>query len=232
MVAETLRRACEVLGAAPLRVLDVGGGDGGDALPLAEAGHDVTIVDYSEPLLARARDAAAERRLAARVTTECADLDALPSLGLGAFDLVLCHNVVQYRESTAGTVRLLASAVRPGGALSLLAPNPASEVLTAAIRQEDLGRAMELLTATTSTTATFQHDVRLVSAEEAESALEPFGFGNVTRFGIRAVTDYIANDARKHEPEFYRKLRELEIALCDREPFLRTARMWQLVAHR
>lgn len=232
VVAATLRRTCAALGDPPLRVLDVGGGDGGDVLPLAEAGHDVTIVDYSEPLLVQARDAASARHVDARVSTVCADLDELPSLRLGGFDLVLCHNVVQYRDSAAGTVRLLAPAVRPGGALSLLAPNPPSEVLAAAIREEDLGKAAELLTATSTTTATFRHDVRRVPAEEVESALQDCGFADVSRFGIRAVTDYIQNDARKHEPDFYRQLAELELALCDREPFVRTARMWQLVARR
>lgn len=54
----------------------------------------------------------------------------------------------------------------------------------------------------------------------------------VARFGIRCVTDYIADDARKHDPDFYADLEQLELALCDREPFLRTARMWQLIGRR
>lgn len=232
VVAETLRRTCARVGDGPLRVLDVGGGDGGDALPLARAGHAVTIVDYSEPLLAQARQSATAQGLAGRLTTMCADFGDLPSLGLGTFDVVLCHNVIQYQDATVPGVRLLATTVRPGGALSLLAPNPASEVLTAAIRREDLVDATERLTARTAKTETFQHAVRLVSPEEAADALEDCGFGDVTRYGVRAVTDYIGNDARKHEPDFYRQLEALETALCDREPFIRTARMWQLVARR
>ncbi|MFI8521662.1 hypothetical protein ACIGEZ_28180 [Streptomyces sp. NPDC085481] len=45
-VAEAnLARHLDGLGARPLRVLDLGGGDGGDALRLAVRGHHVTIVD-------------------------------------------------------------------------------------------------------------------------------------------------------------------------------------------
>ena len=36
----------------PLRVLDLGGGTGGTAVPLAAAGHDVTVVDPSPDALA------------------------------------------------------------------------------------------------------------------------------------------------------------------------------------
>ena len=50
VVAEVLRRHVVELGPHPLRILDVGGGDGMDAVPLAQAGHDVTIVDPSRPL--------------------------------------------------------------------------------------------------------------------------------------------------------------------------------------
>ena len=47
VVAETLRRNLDALDQERLRVLDVGGGDGLDALPLARAGHDVTMLDPS-----------------------------------------------------------------------------------------------------------------------------------------------------------------------------------------
>lgn len=39
-------------------------------------------------------------------------------------------------------------------------------------------------------------------------------------------------DARKHDPAFHADLERLELALCDREPYVRTARMWQVVARR
>jgi S-adenosylmethionine-dependent methyltransferase len=232
VVQETLRGACLALGPAPLRVLDVGGGDGADVLPLAAAGHDVTIVDYSAPLLAAGSARAADLGVQDRVRSECADLEELPRLGLGTFDLVLCHNVLQYSDDTRRVVELLSAATRPGGRLSLMAPNPASDVLTAAVRREDLAEATAMLTAATTTTHTFDHDVRRVSAEDVEAVLATLGFAYVERFGVRCVTDYITSDERKHEPDFYAALEELELRLCDQEPYLRIARIWQLIARR
>ena len=42
------------MGAPPQRVVDVGGGAGDQSLPLARAGHEVTIVDPSAGMLDRA----------------------------------------------------------------------------------------------------------------------------------------------------------------------------------
>ncbi|KQR17298.1 methyltransferase domain-containing protein [Cellulomonas sp. Leaf334] len=225
VAAETLTRTCTTIGGGPLRVLDVGGGDGSDAAPLADAGHDVTVLDQSEALLAQARSRA-------DLSTIRSGLEDIPTLGLGSFDLVLCHNVIQYRPDTTSVVRVLAGVVADGGAISLMAPNPPAELLTAAIRRADLGEATDLLDAPTIRTQTFGQEVRRVGADEAIDALADVGFSTVTRYGIRCVTDYVTDDGRKHEPDFYAQLETLELALCDREPYVRTARIWQLVARR
>ena len=58
------------------------------------------------------------------------------------------------------------------------------------------------------------------------------GFAVEHRFGIRCVMDLIADDARKSEPAFYGQLLDLELRICAREPYWRTARFWQLTARR
>jgi len=221
---ETLARTCAALGGGRLRVLDVGGGDGGDALAVAAAGHDVTVVDVAEALLARSAEAG--------LATVTGSVTELADLGLGTFDLVLCHNVVHYLDETGPAVAQLAGAVAPGGALSLMAPNPDAEVLAAVSRRHDVVEAFGLLDAPTARTVTFDHDVRRVSREEALAALAAQGFSEVTSYGLRSVCDFIADDERKHDPAYYADLERLELALCDREPFVRTARLWQLVGRR
>jgi S-adenosylmethionine-dependent methyltransferase len=230
VVRETLSRVCADLGDGPLRVLDVGGANGGDALPLAARGHEVTVLDYSSSMLDEARDDARALGVGDRLHTIHAGIDDIADQELTGFDLVLCHNVLQYRENLAASLAMVVSAAAPGGAVSLIGVNPASDVLSAAVRREDPVAALELLDAESLPNATFGHEVRAIDAGQTEVALTAAGCQVFARFGIRCVTDYIVNDARKSDPAFYADLERLELALCDREPFIGTARMWQLVA--
>lgn len=231
VVAETLARTCAGLGPEPLRILDVGGGDGGDCLPLARAGHAVTLVDISRPLLDLAEEAAAADVMAGQLATVHAGVDDLRDLALGTFDLVVCHNVVQYRADLAATVEQLARCVAPSGALSLMAPNPAADVMAAAVVREDPAAALGLVDAPSLRTETFEHEVRRVPPEAALEALGAAGLDEVRRYGVQCLIHLVPN-RRKEEPAFYADLEALELALCDREPFLEVARFWQLVARR
>jgi S-adenosylmethionine-dependent methyltransferase len=231
IVRETTARALASL-PGRLRVVDVGGGDGADSLPLAEDGHDVTVLDFAPELLAQAGHMAEARDVADRVQVVHADLDDLVRGAgdepLGTFDVVLCHNVLHYRADVPATVRWLAGLTRPGGVLSVMAPNPAMDVLSAAVRRQDPAGALGVLDAPTVHSETFDHPMRRLEAAEVEQALADAGYTVEHRFGIRCVMDLIADDERKSEPAFYGQLLDLELRLCEREPYWRTARYWQL----
>ncbi|MFJ9942771.1 class I SAM-dependent methyltransferase [Streptomyces erythrochromogenes] len=83
----------------PLRVLDLAGGDDGDALRLAVRGHHVTIADYAPAMLTAAAGCVAAAGLTDLVSCVEADANALPAdIVRGEFDVVLCHNLLQYVE--------------------------------------------------------------------------------------------------------------------------------------
>ncbi|MGL5860198.1 MAG: methyltransferase domain-containing protein, partial [Phycicoccus sp.] len=63
-----------------LRVLDLGGGTGGTAVPLAAAGHDVTVVDPSPDALAALRRRAGESGVTSRVRALQGDTDTVGRL--------------------------------------------------------------------------------------------------------------------------------------------------------
>jgi S-adenosylmethionine-dependent methyltransferase len=235
VVRETTARAVAAL-PGRLRLIDVGGGDGADSLPLAEAGHDVTVLDVAPELLVQAQGAADARGIGHDVRVVCADLDDLVrGLGasrLGPFDVVLCHNVLQYRADVPATVRFLTGLARPGGVVSVMAPNPAMDVLSAAVRRLDPVGARDLLDSPTVHGATFDHEMRRLEVAEVEQALTDAGCVVERRFGIRCLMDLIADDGIKTDAGFYEQLLELELLVCEREPYWRTARFWQLTARR
>lgn len=228
VVRETLRRQVEALGCGPLRVLDVGGGDGRDALPLAEAGHEVTVADPSPSWLAEAERRAAAAGVGERLRTVEGSIDDLSPAGTG-FDLVLCHFVLHYRPTHAGDVRRLAQVVRPGGRVSIMAPNAATRVVMRLTR-EGPEAALDELAATDFASATFSTTARQVSAEEVVAEMEAAGLVAVGRYAARVVSDFVTDDSLKEDPAYFSALERLELALCDQEPYVRLGGMWQVVA--
>ncbi len=104
---------------SPSRALDLGCGEGGDAMWLAEQGWRVTAVDISQTALDRASADAVARDLAAQIDFQRHDLtQSFPS---GAFDLVsaqFLHSTVPWDRPRL--LRRAAETVAPGGALVIV----------------------------------------------------------------------------------------------------------------
>jgi thioredoxin reductase/SAM-dependent methyltransferase len=100
---------------APGRALDVGAGEGGDAIWLAARGWKVTANDISRRALARVA-AEADRR---GVHVEChhADANAVDAFEARAFDLVSAQYASIPRTPDQRAVHNLLNAVAPGGTL-------------------------------------------------------------------------------------------------------------------
>lgn len=209
------------LPAGPLEILDVGGADGLDARMLAGLGHTVTVLDPAEAMVARARDAG--------LTAEVGGLDDLP--GRSPVDVVLCHYVLQCRPDEAHDLRLLADAVRPGGLVSVVLPNPDHRVLTTFLR-DGPDAALAELGSGTARTLTFDTQMRKISLPRIEEVLTDLGLDIVTVHGGRIVGDLLQGNEIKHDPDFYASWERLELALAEREPYRRLGQFYGVLARR
>jgi SAM-dependent methyltransferase len=107
----------EVAGLTPGRVLDVGCGEGADAVWLAKGGWEVTALEVSGLALERA----AEHARAAGVDVHWVHAElAEAALPPGSFDLVSAQYPALLRTPDAAAERALLAAVAPGGLLLLV----------------------------------------------------------------------------------------------------------------
>jgi SAM-dependent methyltransferase len=111
---------------APGRALDVGCGEGGDAIWLAERGWSVTGTDVSGVGLARAQGNAEEAGpgIAARIVWSRDDLFGDGWGPFGGYDLVTAHYLHLPTEVRVRSLERLAGAVAPGGRLLIVTHHP------------------------------------------------------------------------------------------------------------
>ncbi|GHH83136.1 methyltransferase [Kitasatospora indigofera] len=124
MVARQL--AEQLAGRTGQRVLDVGCGQGVQALRLARAGHFVTGIDSDQSALGVAQATLAQEPAEVRGRVQLLSGDGHQCgrwFGARSFDVVLCHGVLMYLPDPDPMIASLARLLAPGGVLSLLARN-------------------------------------------------------------------------------------------------------------
>src|SRR5207302_2312444 len=109
---------------------------GAAAVRLAQLGCHVTVLDASVPMLELASRAAREAGVPERIALKHGDATQLADLfHADSFDVILCHNILEYVDDPCAVLRSAARASRdPSSIISVVARNQAGEVLKAAIQ--------------------------------------------------------------------------------------------------
>jgi len=211
------------------RALDVGGGTGCASVQLARMGFDVVLLDGSEQMLRIARELAEAPGARARISFCHGDADRLPQLfDVESFDLVVCHNLLEYVESPSATIREIAHLLRKDAMLSVLVRNRAGEVLRAAIKSGDWKLAESNLNAEKVVDSLYGEPVHVFDLAEVRAFLGRAGLEVVAEYGVRVFFDYI--DLENVVDAAYSQIFELELALGVRPEFAAIARHIQVIA--
>ena len=215
-----------------LRALDVGGGTGAAAVRLARLGFHVTLLDSSQTMLDFAKHAAREAGVSGRIELLHGDVAQLRGLfQSGSFDVVLCHNILEYVDDPSAILCEAARLLRDASSIiSVVVRNQAGEVLKAAIKDGDLSAAERTLTAEWAHESLYGGNVRLFTAENLHSMLAAASLAVVAERGVRVLSDYLlASISREDQHE---KIFELERKLGSRSEFAAAARYTQCVGKR
>ncbi len=215
-----------------LRALDLGCGTGAMAVRLARLGIHVTLLDASESMLDFAERAAREAGVTERIALKHGDAAQLASLfDAESFDVVLCHNILEYVDDPSAVLRSVARVLRDRSSIiSILVRNQAGEVLKAAIQDGDLKATERNLTAEWGHESLYGGRVRLFSAESLRAMLLESSLAVTAVRGVRVVSDYLPPSVSRNDE--YERILELERRLGRRPEFAAVARYAHCLAHR
>jgi ubiquinone/menaquinone biosynthesis C-methylase UbiE len=216
---------------APARLIDVGGGAGHQALPLARDGYDVTIVEPSAGMLERAEESlAAEREdVRGRVTlVNAPGEDALAAVDGRRFAGVLCHAVIQYVDDPRPILSQLALVAADLGVVSIVAKNQVSMPVPLALagRWSDARAAF----ANDKTTCGLGVDTRADTVEDLSNLLIERSIDPTAWYGVGFFTDWW--DSRRPAEEADDDMLAVELEASVRDPYRQLGRMFHLVGIR
>jgi len=214
-----------------LLALDIGCGTGAVAVRLARLGLHVTLLDESLPMLDFAERAAREAGVTERIALKHGNATQFANLFPAAsFDVILCHNVLEYVDDPCAVLRSAARALRdPSSVISVLVRNQAGEVLRAAILDGDLAAAENNLTAEWGHESLYGGKVRLFTAGGQQAMLLESSLAVKAERGVRVISDYLPLRVYRTE---YKRILELERKLGTRPEFAAIARYTHCLAHR
>ena len=233
VVWDYLRAALDELAdGRPLDVLDVGGGSGGFAVPVAQLGHRVTVVDPSPDSLAALERRAAETDTSDRVQGRQGDAaGVLELVAAGSVDVVLCHSVLEVVDDPAEALGALAAAVRSGGLVSVLAASRAAAVVARASAGR-LAEARRLLDDPDGRSGDNDPLVRRFTLDELQMLLAATGLRSRTIHGARIFADTVPAPTLDSDPQAVDDLLALERAAAERPDYLAIAAQLHVLAER
>ena len=214
-----LAAARERRGGRRPRALDVGGGSGVWAVPLAAAGCDVTVVDPSADALAILRRRADDAGVAERVDARQADTDALGQHAPeGGADLVLAHGLLEVVDDAAASLGSMVGVTAPGGVVSLLVANRYAAVLARALAGR-VGESLELFRAPDGTSQDPADPLhRRFDSDSLRRLLIGAGLSVELVQGQDVLTELVPGPVLDNDPDAVAALDELERVASQQAP--------------
>jgi len=165
---------------APGTALDLGCGEGADALWLAERGWNVTGLDLSQVAVDRAAAEARRRGIADRCTWVAGDV-LLWTPPTSGFDLVASHFVHESPEDREAYWRAAAAMLAPGGRLLIVGHHPSD------VEHGGQGPRDPAVLFTPDEVASVLEEVRGLSVERAEARPRIAADGSESRSRVDTV---------------------------------------------
>ena len=174
--------------------------------------HDVTSVEPNEEMY--------RVRFEGAYTLITKGIEYLSGIADNTYDVVICHNVLEYAEDKDTILKDLGRVLKPGGKLSVIKHNVFGRALASAVFGDDPKASLDLLSGEKEDSIFGNRDVYpneyLTDLFSGEMTLEEV-------FGIRAFFGLSKNNEIKYTDDWYKNMLELEIKASRMDEYKRIA---------
>ncbi len=182
-----------------LKILDFGAGFCITAGHCAEH-HDVTALEPNEEMY--------EQRVEGDYTLVTQGVEYLSTVEDKSYDVVLCHNVLEYTDDKDRILKELVRVLKPGGSLSVIKHNLYGRVMASAVLGDDPKTALSLLCSDDAENSMFGNrsvydNEYLINFMADEMDLKEI-------YGIRSFFGLSSNNDIKYSDDWFLPMLELE----------------------
>lgn len=200
------------------KILDFGSGEGITANLFAKDNEVVAVEPWEEMLQNRWQDY--------EYLQIQGGVSAIAEMEDDSFDMVFCHNVLEYIDDKAQVIKELCRVLKPGGQLSLMKHNRVGRVMQMAVLLDDFDKAHDLLDGKDSAASKFgairyYEDASVTDWEPSLKLVESFG--------IRTFWDLQQKQEKHGLDDWQDKMVELELRASQIEEFRAVAFFHHLV---
>lgn len=194
------------------KILDFGSGEGITANHFADK-NTVVAVEPSEEML---RNRWADYRYRQIV----GDVSKLSELEKESFDLIICHNVLEYIDDKEQVIHELCRLLKAGGMLSVVKHNRAGRVMQMAVLLDDIGKANDLLDGKDGASSQFGA-IRYYEDEQITKWNK--GLKLLDTFGICTFWRLQQNQEKQGTEEWQKQMVQLEMRVSKMEEYRKIA---------
>lgn len=199
------------------RILDFGSGVGLNANHYAQHNEVVAVEPDGNSI---------EKRVAVFPYVQMqGSVQALQALESGSFDMILCHNVLEYIPDHAPVLREFERLLKAGGVLSIVKHNRNGRIMQMVVLLNDFAHAAELLHGAEGRSAQYGNIHYYEDKELAE--WENFSLENV--YGIRTFWHLQQNQEIHRNEEWQQKMLQMEESVSQIEDFRDIAMFHHLI---
>ena len=190
------------------KILDFGSGTGVTANYLAEHNEVIAIEPDEESVKERWTDNP--------YTQLVGSVEKLRQFGDETFDMIICHNVLEYATDREEIVKEFARVLKQGGKISLVKHNRAGRVMQMVVLLNDFDHAHSLLDGNDSTASKYGA-IRYYEDKDIENWCPNLKI--IKTLGMRTFWDMQQNQEIHKDAEWQDKMIEIEMRVADMDAY-------------